>query len=548
MSLADDFYRRLQKKLTRASVQTCSRWAETYRVMKDGPLKLDRYPWTRDMRDSTAEFNVACKGAQLGITEVALDVGFFTNDILGEDVLYVLPNQNPDASNFSAARFDAALDLSPYLAELYGDVKNVGHKRAGRANFYIRGSQSRAGLKSVPVSRLILDELEEMDQENVPLALERTSGQMTRLVWAVSTPKLTNSGIDKLFKESSQEHFFFQCPLCSKWTELTFPECIEIVGDDPDSKQVLHDSYLKCRECSGKLHHETKVDWLKTGKWIPGVTGKESRGFHINQLYSTTIRPGHIAASYLRSLTSPADEQEFYNSKLGLPHEVEGAKITDAMLHEVTGAHENGCEARTNKITTMGVDVGKRNHYWVDEWTLGKTNWNDTNSDARCRTLEVGAVHHFEELDDLMAKHGINMCVIDANPERRMAFRFSQRFPGFVKMCFYGRGVSGKSIHEQKSDEGEPLITVDRTSWLDQSLLRVKNKTIDLPRIIPHECREHLKNIVRVPGRDSDGNPIAYYKTPDSKEDHYAHARNYSEIAFALAVKQHSYEDIGRVL
>ena len=38
-------------------------------------------------------------------------------------------------------------------------------------------------------------------------------------------------GIHKLYLTSTQEHFYFQCPCCSRWTELTWPDCVEIIGE-----------------------------------------------------------------------------------------------------------------------------------------------------------------------------------------------------------------------------------------------------------------------------------------------------------------------------
>jgi hypothetical protein len=135
-----------------------------------------------------------------------------------------------------------------------------------------------------------------------------------------------------------------------------------------------------------------------------------------------------------------------------------------------------------------------------------------------------------------MHKYRATSAVIDANPERRKAFEFSQRFYGHVKMCFYGVGVQGKQIHESKSmdpNNPEPIITVNRTSWLDLSLGRYRNQTIEIPSNTPHEYEQHLKALIRMYEKDKDGNP--YGKYVKNSEDHYAHARNYAEIALPFA-------------
>ena len=145
-----------------------------------GPWSFKYHPWIEEMHDAEEEMIVGQKGAQLAFTECVLNKAFFNIDVKGVSVLYVLPANTPDASDFSKARFDPALELSPHLSKLFSHVKNIGHKRAGSANLYIRGSRSRSQLKSIPVGFIILDEVDEMQQANVPLAFERAAGQRTK--------------------------------------------------------------------------------------------------------------------------------------------------------------------------------------------------------------------------------------------------------------------------------------------------------------------------------------------------------------------------------
>jgi phage terminase large subunit GpA-like protein len=143
---------------------------------------------------SRAESNVGQKAAQMGYTETMLNLTFYNIDILRRDCLYVLPAKTPDAHDFSASRFDPALELSDYLTKLFSDVQNIGHKRAGSVNLYVSGSRSRSGLKSIPAGFLVMDELDEFDQENIPLAMERQSGQKEKQNWKISTPTHDGEG------------------------------------------------------------------------------------------------------------------------------------------------------------------------------------------------------------------------------------------------------------------------------------------------------------------------------------------------------------------
>jgi hypothetical protein len=525
--------------LRRQSIVDPARWACAYRIMGKpyaGPWSFRRHPWLEGMHNSKAEINVGQKAAQMGYTETVLNVCFYYIDMHGIDVLYVLPSKTPDASDFSAARFDAALSLSSHLSNLFSNVKNVGHKRAGNTNFYLRGAKSRSGLKSVPVGVLILDEKDEMDQDNIPLARERQSGYDINVTWEISTPTIDGHGISETFNASTQNEFFFKCQSCSRSINLTWPEAIEIRGESFDDPKI-HESYIKCPLCAVKIPHEVKYKWLQGGRWIPRYGDKDIIGWGINQLYSSTVRtkPGNLVWQYFKAKVNPADEQEFFNSKLGLPHIVEGARINDKDLDKCIGDYTTH-QANHSGLVTMGVDVGNYLHYEIDKWVLAPHSV-DVNAEAKCQVLAVGKALHFEELDKLIHKFGVSFAVVDMQPERRKAYEFAVRFWGIVRLCYYGRGIQGKNIYLSTEDDtnNELNVTVDRTSWIDLALSRFRSQMIVLPKDIPREYRNHIKSLVRIYEKDSDGNPVSKYVKAGSDEDHFAHARVYSEIALPLA-------------
>lgn len=500
-----------------------------------GPWSFKYHPWLREIHDTDAEMIIAQKAAQVGLTETALNKTFYKIGSQRIDCLYVLPAKQPDATDFSSSRFDVALELSPSLSNLFSDVKNVGHKRAGTANLYVRGSRSRAALKSIPVGFIVFDEVDEMDQDNIPLAMERASGQRSRQVMMLSTPTIDNHGINAYFKDSTQEHFFFKCPACSRHVEMTFPESIVITAESPTDPRIKESHYI-CKECKNTLHHQDKWRFLESGIWVPQYKDREARGFQITQMYSSALAgdPKDFATAYLNSLNDPADEQEFFNSKLAKTHIPDGAQIDDIQINDVMGSHIKG-PLKDVKLVTMGIDVGRWLHVEIDEWILGsQQNTKDVNAAAFCRVINQTKVETFEQLVTLMKEYKVLYAVIDAHPERRKALDFAMTFPGHVSLCFYPRGISGKNINISPDNSAEPTVSVDRTSWLDLSLGRFRTKRISLPRNTDLEYKTHIKSLVRISEKDDDGNVIGRYIK--NGEDHYAHARNYAEIALPLAL------------
>ncbi len=497
-----------------------------------GAWSFENFPFLREIHNCKSELIVSMKAAQLGLTETALNKCFYTLDILGRDVLYLLPNKNPDAADFSNSRFGPALDMSPHLKSLFIETDNQGHKRAGNANLYVRGSKSKAGLRSIPVSLIILDEVDVMTQENIPLALERASGQLVKQAFMLSTPTVADTGIDFYFKTTTQENFQFPCPSCSKFIHLELKN-LKMTSDDPNSAE-LKNTHLICTECQATLPHQDKSRMFAKGIWVPTKTS-EARGFSINQLYSPALRPYELAASYLRGQTNPFDAQEFYNSKLGLPHTVDGARITDENINARTGTFKQLMPedlGNGSRFITIGADIGKFIHTVICDWYIPK----GCNSaiEAVPRVIAMRELLHFEELDLLIQQYRPNYVVVDKNPERRKATEFASRFPGRVSCCEYSQGIRAREIID---NESENTIQVDRTSWLDLTLGRCQRPNgIIFPTDMMFRFREHLKAQTRVYLRDKDGNPNAKW-VKGSQDDHFSHALNYSEIAFSKALR-----------
>jgi len=543
--LAQAMAERISAKLARGTVTTPSKWAKKYRVMTKqypGPWSFEHFPWLLPMHDTSAQFVVGMKAAQMGFTEWALNVTFYNIDVKGIDCLYVLPTDG-DAGDFSAGRFDPALEASPHLKNLFSDVKNVGHKRAGTSNLYVRGSRSRSKLKSIPVGDITFDEVDEMVQDNIPLAMERTSGQLAFTVRMISTPTVEKDGygINGYFQQSTQDHFVFPCPHCDKYIEFTLDNLV--IADK------IHESFYRCTLCGGILNHADKVHYLRNAVFTPtvhSIDGEAPRiqGYTINQLYSMaeTGKPENIAQTVVDAEKDPAKEQELYNSKLALPHTVAGARVEEITIDKCITNYLYPAKRSTKSWVTLGVDVGKYLYYVIKEYTLYKRGL-DISSITKSKFLTAGTCLEFDNLDPLFKEFGIDYAIVDRHPETRSAYQFAMRHPGRVLLCMYGRSVMGRQLHT--NTESELSVTVDRTSWIDQTLQRLNNSTAALPKNLPTEYRVHLRNIVRHYGTDAYGNMFITYKAIGP--EHYVHAETYSEIGLPFAAEISGHQNVNKV-
>ena len=535
------FKNTITEGLLAAKTRQIDHWVQRYRYVLTAdpanpsrpkvarPYSFDRYPWTREMHLASAPFCVGMKAAQMGFTEVMIDKALFANVQMRQDVLYVLPNEQPDAKDFSVMRFDTALELSPYLANMYNDTKNVGLKRVGQNALYVRGSRSRSALKSLPVSLIVLDEFEEFDEGALPLVLERLSGQDQKQIWMISTPMVQEEGVHRQYLQSNQKHFVFPCPSCSRHIRLVYPDSLVITGE-LYSQDILN-SYLICTECKATLPHAQKPLFLNKGFWAADFPDRQFEGFHINQLYSPTITPGEIASSALRAESNFADEQEFYNSKLGEPHTVDNARVTDQHVTACMRDYSmNDMRFLSTGITTLGIDVGTDCHWEVVNWRFREQRQSfEINQEAIGHLVACGTFRDFMDATRLMHIYRPHKAVIDHLPDTRKATEFARQWPGIVYLCHYGNGGRAKEVVQHPDSV---MVSVDRTVWIDQALSRFMNGTISLPKDIPNDYRKHVQALVRIYEKDKKGEIGVFYKKVGP--DHFAHARTYSEIALRL--------------
>lgn len=478
------------------------------------------------------------KSAQAGLTEVGINRALYTIDVCKRDVLYVLPTST-NASDFSKARFGAALNLSPYLKAVFTETNSIGLKQAGATNLYIRGSRGDSNLKSVPASVLIMDERDEFDQRAVELALERLSGQTHKEVWSISTPTIPNYGVSADFLTTTQEEFHFQCPLCSKHTHLTYPDCLVCTADTINDVSI-RDSYICCKECKGKLEHEDKPNWLSKAYWHKTYDNGDPsrRGFHINQFYSFTVKPWEIAIAHIKAQFDEASRTELFNSKLGLPFLGDSAKVNEAHLESAMAGHsiEDARPTNASKLITMGVDQGRTGYMVVVEWDIGDRY--DPIQTSQAKVLYYGKFDQnasgYADPHTAMGEWQVRAAVTDADPEISVARSFARDFWGYVWLSRYRKGVVGNEMSISDEDVA-PIATVDRSYWLSQVTALFKRGAIKLPRETSNEFKQHMMNVVAKWDKDDAGNPYQVFVSTGA--DHFFHAMAYACVAVPLALK-----------
>ena len=470
------------------------------------------------------------KSAQVGATELLVNLALWAVDTgyAGRgNALFLMPTQN-QMDDFSQARFDRAIQESAYLRGRLqpepprrkgADSKRL--KRIGPGYLYMRGADSRRQIASVDADYVILDEFDQMGDGTLELARKRLTSSAAGRLRIASTPRYPEAGVNALFLQSDQRRYYLPCPGCGTEQALTWE-------DNVDQERAL----VVCRACRAPL------DLRREGAWraeAPGNT--EIHGYHLSRLYSPWANLREMIAASQEE--TPAALQEFHNSDLGEVFSAPGGGLSldeiDRCRREYTLAEYAG------QPCDMGVDVGTKLHVVIREHADDDdTSTGDARRDGTERAPRLwfaGTVAEFDELDALMERFNVQYCVIDAQPERRLAREFARRHE-YAWVAYYT--ASATDHGSDASTDADAVIRLDRTQALDEMVARFREGSAQLPGM-PRQLGGHVEGGVgayyrelmapqRTLEQDAHGNWDARW-LEHGKADHFAHAEVYCYVA-----------------
>jgi phage terminase large subunit GpA-like protein len=375
---------------------TVSEWADLHRMLpqkaasEPGPWRTKRTPYLREIMDCCSDHHPAQQivfmaSIQVGKTEVGLNWVGYTIDSTPGPMLAVLPTvevgERWSKQRLSSMIADSArlrAKIAPARSRDSGNTATVKEFEGGI--LIIGGSNSAASLSSMPIKKLLLDEVDRFPQEleeegdPVDIAEGRTNNFQRRKIVKVSSPTIESlSRINKDWKRSDQRRYYVPCPDCGekqvlKWDNLQWPE-----GKPEEARYA-------CEHCGVLIEEHKKTSMLGAGEWratFPERT--DIVGFHINALYSP-LGLGRTwtqhAKRYLEVKNDPVRLKVFVNQVLGecyedpderLDWEELKARVEPGALREIA----SGC-----LVLTAGVDVQKdRLEVQVCGWGRGEQMW-----------------------------------------------------------------------------------------------------------------------------------------------------------------------------
>lgn len=383
-------------------------WAEANRVLsgKDssepGPYRVSRTPYAAQPQNDLSPYVpveevVLMWAAQTSKTTVLLNWLGSTLDNNPGPMMVVQPTIDM-GKRFSRQRLTPMVDESPALRHKVkenrsrDDANTTLLKETPGGFVAIAGANSAAGLRSMPVRDLLLDEIDgyplDVDGEGDPcqLAEARQSTFSRRKRLKTSTPTVKGlSRIEAAFQASDRNYYHVACPHCGSFQRL-------IWGNDKDFGLKWHrnadgspvpgSTRYVCETGGCEILEHHKPAMLAGGQWIaenPGAARGKVRGYHLSGLYSplgwlsweVLAKEWHAAIAAHREGDSSL-LRTFVNTRLAETYADQGDNAdASALARRAAAGHQYGTVPWGGLIVTAGADV-QGDRLEARSWACGR--------------------------------------------------------------------------------------------------------------------------------------------------------------------------------
>ncbi len=469
-------------------VLTVSQWADEHRVLSSvssaepGQWRTERTPYLREIMDglsvrSRVTETVFVAGAQVGKTEAGNNWIGYVIAHAPAPMLVLMPTDKTANDNVRT-RIDPLIDGSPALRER---VAVRGSKEGGntleRKDFpggtlLIRGANSAANLRSLPIRDLFEDEIDayevDLDEEGDPIALAeartRTFGAK-RKVYKVSTPTVEGrSRIWASFEATDKRRYYVPCPHCGEMQTIDWDR----IKWESDTSEP----YLVCAENGCVIEERMKSKMLAAGEWraTQKCADRNVRGYHLSALYSPygwfswrEARDQFLRAHREKDRVKKAAMlKTWVNTVAGECWAERGEAPDWEKLYARREPYARNTVPAGGLVLTAAVDVQKnRIEVEVRAWGPRLESWSiDARTFAGDPSRLDGELSPWPYVTAMLSESwphelggrlAITTMAVDSGDETQSVYNWARKFPPQRVMCVKGSGTMGTLLATPKN-------------------------------------------------------------------------------------------------
>lgn len=443
---------------------------------------------------------VATKCAQVGATLAETFDDFHLAGIRKLNVIHTL--QNSDViKGFVVPKVDPIITNNKAIkGMLKSDSQNL--KQFNQNYVFFRGASTESQAINISADVLKIDELDRSDQKVVETFTSRTDYSSASRIKRFSNPSSVGYGVDGLFSDSDQRHWFITCPHCQHRMYIDF-----YASDDKNHYVDQEQEMYVCGKCLREL---TTPDRIR-GEWVAKWPSRSYRhGYWFSQLMSPWFDAKRIIAKF-----HDTSIDVFYNFTLGKAY-----TPTDLIVNRETILRACAPSNVLKLNVSMGVDQNA-SEMIITAGTPQGMFWH-------------GKVHSWEEVEHLkLTWNAVVVC--DPNPYSTKPKQLARKYNDFY-LCYFKEQQDMSLLKWKESDN---VVYADRTRLLDTVANEITEARL-LFRERPHELEDYIAdwaNLYRTTIETPDGRIKSTWLKKDNKESDFSFATAYMRIGLSRIVQ-----------
>lgn len=442
---------------------------------------------------------VAKKSAQVGFSVAAIFKSFWDARYGGWNIIYALPTNNV-VGDFVKPKVNPLISSNPAIQAIVKD-DSVSYKRVGNRNLFFKGGFSDRDAISITGDILTIDEYDRMPDMGVvntfDSRLQASSNPRRR---RFSNPSQVGYGVDALYQDSNQLHWFIKCSHCNYKSFIDF---------DKDKDFMSH--YLNVDKqiyACGKCDKEITDSDRRNGEWVAKYASRSRQGYWINQLMAPWV-----SAARILEQKNESSIDFFYNFVLGKAY-----TPSDLIVNREAILRANSPGIIPKVSVAMGVDQNVDSQIWVAMTAQGM--------------FAHGVTRSWEDLERIKLMYNATM-VLDPMPYGTHPKILAEKYND-VYLCRF-KDMKDLSTVEWKGS----IVYVDRTRGLDIVANEITEAKL-LFRERPTELEDYIaewQNIYRTTEEKDDGKVKSVWLKKDGKNSDYPFATLYARLALSQTLE-----------
>lgn len=466
-------------------------------------IEFDDHRFMIDIYCDESDDIVCKKSAQVGFSVFAILKSIFKAKG-GWNIIYALPTKNV-VQDFVKPKVNPLITVNPAISSIITD-DSVSYKRVGNRNLFFKGGYSDREAISITGDILVIDEYDRMPDMGVVNTFDsRLQASSKPKRWRFSNPSQIGFGVDGLYQDSDQMHWFVTCPHCGYATYMDFAKEEAFANSEGvhfthyiDQERIIY----ACGSCDKEIDDQAR----RMGRWVAKYPEHKRRGYWISQMMAPWVTAERILEQKEESSI------EFFNNFiLGKAY-----TPTDMIVDRATILRACAPSNIPKTHVAIGVDQDAGGQYFVAMTPQG--------------IFAHGYVDSWDKIEHLKLMYKA-IVVCDPNPYSAIPKQMASKYNDWYN-CYF-KILDGLSAVQWK--EKEQVVYADRTRILDIRANEIVNAR-SLYREHPHALEDviaHWNNIYRTTEEKEDGKIRSIWVKKEGKQSDYPFAEVYARIGLS---------------